>query len=84
MLKRLHRSGQTRAVMNYLLLARNTVDEVIYSDILTKETNQGVVNDAYREATFAQYMKAKRQGGAWLVEGDDGIYYPTLRKELVI
>lgn len=81
MYKRLHRSGQKQSVMNYLLLARNTVDEVIYSDILTKEANQGVVNDAYREATFKQYMRAKRSGGRWLVEGDDGIYVPTLRKE---
>jgi SNF2 family DNA or RNA helicase len=81
MIKRLHRSGQKQAVLNYLLLARNTVDEVIYSDILTKEQNQGVVNDAYREATFRNYMRAKRQGGRWLVEDDDGIYVPTLRKE---
>lgn len=82
MLKRLNRSGgDKRGTLNYLLLARNTVDEVMYSDILTKEANQGVVNDAYREATFKQYMHAKRSGGRWLVEGADGIYQPTLRKE---
>lgn len=82
MLKRLHRSGQKQSVMNYLLLCRNTVDEVIYSDILTKEANQGVVNDAYRDSSFKAYMRARRQGNQWLVQGDDGVYSPTLRREL--
>jgi SNF2 family DNA or RNA helicase len=62
MLKRLHRSGQERSVINYIILARNTVDEVIYSDVHFKAAQQGRVNNAYREQTFARYMQAKRTG----------------------
>jgi SNF2 family DNA or RNA helicase len=62
MVKRLHRSGQTMPVINYLLLARNTVDEVIYSDINFKDAQQTRTNNAYRDSTFARYMAEKRAG----------------------
>jgi SNF2 family DNA or RNA helicase len=67
-LKRLHRSGQERSVFNYILLARDTVDEVIFSDINYKNAQQGRVNDAYRSATFARYMEARRGGGHLIEE----------------
>jgi SNF2 family DNA or RNA helicase len=73
MLKRLHRSGQKQSVINYLLLCRNTVDEVIYSDINFKNAMQGRVNDRYRDSTFARYMAGKRNH---LVPNDEGIYVP--------
>lgn len=69
LLKRLHRSGQKQSVMNYLLLARDTVDEVKYSDILAKEARQTLVNDSYRDHTFAEYAaRRKKQQGATTVE----------------
>lgn len=68
MLKRLHRSGQDRSVINYIILARNTVDEVIFSDVHFKEAQQGRVNNAYRETTFARYMAEKRAGERLLEE----------------
>ena len=34
MLKRLHRRGTARNVLNYIVLARNTVDEVVYTDLM--------------------------------------------------
>lgn len=61
MVKRLHRSGQTKPVINYLLLVRNTVDEVIYSDIGFKFAQQTRTNNAYRDTTFARYMAEKRK-----------------------
>lgn len=59
LLKRLHRSGQQESVMNYILLARDTVDEVKYTDIQDKDTRQTAVNRAYRDHTFAEYMERR-------------------------
>ena len=61
MLKRLHRSGQGKPVINYLILARDTVDEVIYSDINFKNAQQSRVNDKYRDETFKLYMRKRKQ-----------------------
>jgi SNF2 family DNA or RNA helicase len=72
MLKRLHRSGQERSVINYILLARNTVDEVKYSDINMKNAEQGRVNNAYRDRTFQTYMRQKKT--RVLTPDDDGVY----------
>lgn len=42
--KRLHRQGQTRQVLNYVLTAKGTYDEVVYFQILqTKEETQNAV-----------------------------------------
>ena len=42
--KRLHRQGQDKPVINYLLLSKGTYDEVVYHDILqSKEKEQNVV-----------------------------------------
>ncbi len=60
MVKRLHRSGQKQSVINYILLARNTIDEVIWSDILYKMNTQEVVNDSFRDKTFRDYMLTKK------------------------
>ena len=35
--KRLHRQGQSRPVINYVLLAKDTYDEVVYYQILQKK-----------------------------------------------
>lgn len=82
MLKRLHgRGGSTNTVMNYIILARNTVDEVIYSDLMNKQRNQNAVNDAYRDNTFKRYMQARLQDRQWLVFDErTGQYRPTLRR----
>lgn len=79
MLKRLHRSGQKQAVMNYYVLARETVDEVIISDTQFKVANQGRVNAAYRNSTFAKYMDHRTtvrgmEEARMLREGAGGIY----------
>lgn len=80
MLKRLQRRGQKRSVMNYIVLARGTVDEVIYSDLMAKLNQQAGVNDEYRDRTFRRYMTSKRKGSQWLVlDEKTGIYVPTLR-----
>ena len=80
MLKRLHRRGTARNVFNYIVLARNTVDEVIYSDLMYKQRNQSAVNDAYRDNTFRRYMNARRHDQQWLVLNENtGLYQPTLR-----
>jgi len=82
MLKRLHRRGTTKPVMNYIVLARNTVDEVIYTDIMAKQRNQNMVNDAYRDNTFKRYMQARLHDRQWLVlDEKTGQYEPTLRRE---
>lgn len=60
LLKRLHRSGQKESVMNYILLARDTVDEVKYGDIQAKAERQTRVNNSYREHTFADYAARRR------------------------
>lgn len=62
MIKRLHRSGQVGAVLNNIILARDTVDEAIYSNINFKNAQQGRVNAKYRDDTFKRYMQAKRKG----------------------
>lgn len=81
MVKRLHRNGQKQTVINYLVLARNTVDEVIYSNILQKDRSQRAVSDVYRENTFRSYMQARREGEQWLVLDEaTGIYMPTRRR----
>lgn len=81
MVKRLHRNGQRRSVLNYLVLARDTVDEVIYSNILQKDRTQRAVSEVYRERTFASYMRARRDGERWLVLDEaTGEYRPTRRR----
>lgn len=76
MIKRLHRSGQELPVLNYIMLARETVDEVIFSDTNFKNAQQRRTNDAYREQTFARYMDVRRQGGELLVPDGMGGYMP--------
>jgi SNF2 family DNA or RNA helicase len=80
MIKRLHRSGQEKTVLNYVMLARDTVDEVIFSDINIKNAQQRRTNDAYREQTFSRYMQVKRQGGELLVPDGMGGYVPILHQ----
>ena len=42
--KRLHRQGQAKPVINYILLSRGTYDEVVYRSILqSKEKEQNAV-----------------------------------------
>ena len=78
MIKRLHRSGQKQAVLNYILCCRGTIDEVLLSDCNSKEAAQGRVTTAYRDATFRGYMQARRNGsGGWLVQNEQGIYVPV-------
>lgn len=78
MLRRLRRIGATRTVMNYLVLARDTVDEVIYSNVMSKERGQQSVNAIWRDRTFGAYMQARRDGERWLVLNENtGIYEPT-------
>lgn len=81
MLKRLHgRGNSTNTVMNYIVLARNTVDEVIYSDLMAKARNQNAVNDAYRDSTFRRYIRARLNDRQWLVfDEKTNEYKPTLR-----
>lgn len=80
MLRRLHRRGATRSVFNYIVLARNTIDEVKYSDLMAKDRSASGINDAYRDRTFSRYMQARLQGTQWLVYDEDtGLYEPTLR-----
>lgn len=79
-LKRLHRRGTARTVFSYMILARNTVDEVIYSDLMAKHRGQTAVNDAYRDRTFRRYMDARLHDRQWLVMNpNSGLYEPTLR-----
>ncbi len=80
MLRRLRRRGAKRPVMNYIVLARNTVDEVKYSDLMAKQARAAGVNDVYRDRTFRRYMEARREGQQWLVlDEQTGMYLPTLR-----
>lgn len=83
MLKRLHGRGtSTQSVFSYMVLARNTVDEVIYSDLMTKQRGQNRVNDSYRDTTFKNYMRAKREGTRWLVfDEKTNQYLPTMRND---
>lgn len=47
--KRLHRQGQDKPVINYLLLSKDTYDEVVYHDILqSKEKEQNAVLTALK------------------------------------
>ena len=47
--KRLHRQGQDKPVINYLLLSKDTYDEVVYHDILqNKEKEQNAVLTALK------------------------------------
>ena len=47
--KRLHRQGQDKPVINYLLLSKGTYDEVVYHDILqSKEKEQNAVLTALK------------------------------------
>lgn len=47
--KRLHRQGQTRPVINYVLMGRGTYDEVVYHQILqSKEREQNAVLKALK------------------------------------
>lgn len=47
--KRLHRQGQTRPVVNYVLLSRGTYDETVYHRIImSKEQEQESVIAALR------------------------------------
>jgi len=80
MIRRLRRIGQTRTVMNYLVLTRDTVDEVIYSNILHKDRTQQNVNSVYRDHSFRNYMTARREGEHWLVLDEaTGEYRPPRR-----
>ena len=55
--KRLHRQGQTRPVINYVLLSRGTYDEVVYYQILQrKEKDQNGVLAALK-ARLKQYER---------------------------
>lgn len=60
-IKRLHRSGQDKSVINMMILARDTVDEVKWSDMQFKNVQMGRVNNAYRDHTFADYAKSRRR-----------------------
>lgn len=48
MLGRLRRSGQTHTVMNYVIMARNTVDEMVFDALTTHEERQNRVSAALK------------------------------------
>lgn len=62
MIGRLLRSGQTHAVMNYIILARGTVDEIVLDALTNHEDRQNRIN-----AAFGRYYKRRleERGGAY-------------------
>lgn len=46
---RLHRQGQTKTVMNYLLITKDTIDEDVYKAISTKANTQEALMQAIKE-----------------------------------
>ncbi len=53
MIKRLHRSGQTKPVMVHLLIATDTVDEVVYEVLQKKKKGQNSLMKALRQKVLA-------------------------------
>lgn len=53
--KRIHRSGVSGTVFNYLILARNTTDEAVMAAIETKDMRQSAVKTSLRDYYYERY-----------------------------